>query len=92
MSAKRKQKIFYVFCGKSERESETSTCFPLACMAGVWGVLGARETRGSGRARRERKLQSIIKVSFWRLCNVYNQQDQTFVFNNLFVDKAQPAW
>ena len=27
-SEKRERYIFYVFCGKSERESESSTCFP----------------------------------------------------------------
>ena len=52
---------------------------------------GSVERRGELR-RSKRKLQSIIKVSFWRLYNVYNQQDQTFVINNLVVDKAQPAW
>ena len=48
---------------------------------------GSVERRGEPR-RSKRKLQSIIKVSFWRLYNVYNQQDQTFVFNNRVVDKA----
>ena len=48
---------------------------------------GSVERRGELR-RSKRKLQSIIKVSLWRLYNVYNQQDQTFVFNNRVVDKA----
>ena len=48
---------------------------------------GSVERRGELR-RSKRKLQSIIKVSFWLLYNVYNQQDQTFVFNNRVVDKA----
>ena len=48
---------------------------------------GSVERRGELR-RSKRKLQPVIKVSFWRLYNVYNQQDQTFVFNNRVVDKA----
>ena len=52
---------------------------------------GSVERRGELR-RSKRKLQSVIKVSFWRLYNVYNQQDQTFVFNNRVVDKAWSAW
>ena len=48
---------------------------------------------GSGERRAElrrstRKLRSIIKVRSWRLYNVYNQQNQKFVFNNLVVYKA----
>ena len=39
-----------------------------------------------------RRLQSVIKVSSWRLYNVYNQQEEVFkpkiIVNNLVVDKA----
>ena len=75
---------------------DVATCMQCLSEKNLKHFAGSRRIQknaGSGERRAElrrskRKLQSIIKVSFWRLYNVYNQQDQTFVFNNLVVDKA----
>ena len=63
-SAKRERQIFYVFCGKSERESKSSTCFPCKKshqVTSFWRKLFASLSRVLSRACVVASCQSMSK-------------------------------
>ena len=75
--------IFQIINSLIESLGVRLTCFDCKtlCWLSNWIQRIIQENAGSGERRAElrrstRKLQSIIKVSSWRLYNVFNQQDQ----------------